>query len=257
MLNEAGNAVTLEHLDGSVASRAPDSRAHLTLVPQDAPAATGGRYGEGRRFNSSALGVTIAVHAVVLLALLGLGVHAAKKQELRLVSVNLNAPPPAPPPPSPDKTKSQKLAVTIQQQPVPTPVTPQPMIAIAPPAPAPAPVAAPVADTPAPAPPAPPAPPTMISSNSLGTRMISGNPPSYPLDSRRKREQGKVELLIILGVNGAVETISVSHSSGFPRLDSAALSAVRRWRWSPTLHDGVPVKVRGIVEIPFVIAEPA
>jgi periplasmic protein TonB len=47
--------------------------------------------------------------------------------------------------------------------------------------------------------------------------------------------------------------VSVARSSGFDRLDKAALDAVRRWRWSPTLRDGAPVSVRGTVDIPFVL----
>jgi protein TonB len=47
--------------------------------------------------------------------------------------------------------------------------------------------------------------------------------------------------------------VSVSRSSGFARLDKAALDAVRRWRWSPLVRGGVPVMVRGIVDIPFVL----
>lgn len=84
--------------------------------------------------------------------------------------------------------------------------------------------------------------------------MISGGPPRYPVESRRRKEQGTVELNLVLGLDGKVETISVAHSSGFARLDQAALDAVRRWRWAPTLRDGSPVKVRGTVEIPFVLS---
>ncbi|WP_321163790.1 energy transducer TonB [Sphingomonas sp. Leaf67] len=35
------------------------------------------------------------------------------------------------------------------------------------------------------------------------------------------------------------------------RLDKAALGAVRRWRWSPTIVDGRPAQVKGFVRIPF------
>jgi protein TonB len=50
-----------------------------------------------------------------------------------------------------------------------------------------------------------------------------------------------------------VNDIAVGQSSGFDRLDKAALDAVRRWRWSPTLQGGEAVQVRGMVEIPFVL----
>lgn len=80
--------------------------------------------------------------------------------------------------------------------------------------------------------------------------MIAADPPRYPVESRRKREQGTVVLMVILGADGSVADISVSKSSGFERLDKAALSAVRRWKWSPTRRDGAAVMVRGLVEIP-------
>jgi protein TonB len=83
--------------------------------------------------------------------------------------------------------------------------------------------------------------------------MIEAVPPKYPYESRRLKEQGTVLLDVQLAANGAVERISVRNSSGFPRLDKAALEAVRRWRWSPTLRGGQPVAVRGVVEIPFAL----
>ncbi|KEQ53939.1 TonB family protein [Sphingobium chlorophenolicum] len=87
----------------------------------------------------------------------------------------------------------------------------------------------------------------------LGARMIAGKPPRYPIDSRRKREQGTVVLALTLGLDGAVENLAIAQSSGFPRLDHAARDAVRGWRWKPLMRDGQPVRVRGVVEIPFVL----
>ncbi|MFP5433347.1 MAG: energy transducer TonB, partial [Alphaproteobacteria bacterium] len=98
-----------------------------------------------------------------------------------------------------------------------------------------------------------PAPPSLIQGGDIGTQMVSGKPPRYPIESRRKREQGTVVLQLILGVDGTVETIMVSQSSGFSRLDNAARDAVKHWRWKPTLRDGQPMRVRGLVEIPFVL----
>ncbi|EQB31940.1 energy transducer TonB, partial [Sphingobium ummariense] len=100
---------------------------------------------------------------------------------------------------------------------------------------------------------APPAPPSTVQGGDLASQMVAGKPPRYPVESRRKREQGTVVLSLTLGLDGAVEAIGVSHSSGFRRLDDAALDAVRRWRWKPMMRDGQPVRVRGVVEIPFVL----
>ena len=110
-----------------------------------------------------------------------------------------------------------------------------------------------IAPAPAPVPAALPAPPSLIQAGDLGTQMVSGKPPRYPVESRRKREQGTVVLALTLGVDGTVESIAINRSSGHARLDTAARDAVRGWRWQPTIRGGQPVRVRGIVEIPFIL----
>ena len=97
---------------------------------------------------------------------------------------------------------------------------------------------------------APAGPPAL---QTLPATMLEAVPPRYPLESRQRREQGTVVLDVLLSPGGTVEKIAVHSSSGSPRLDKAALDAVRRWRWSPSLRNGVAVAVRGLVEIPFVL----
>ena len=88
---------------------------------------------------------------------------------------------------------------------------------------------------------------------SLPATMIEAPPPRYPLEARQRKEQGTVVLDVQLSTDGRVERIDLFQSSGSPRLDKAALDAVRRWRWSPMLQNGVAVAVRGLVEIPFIL----
>lgn len=215
-----------------------------------------GRYGEGRKPPLRAIVLAIGIHLALAPALLSLGYQAVRTREASLTAVNL-APPPSPANPAPPAQPDSKTLQTVVQParmtvPVSVPRPMVPMLPAAVPQIAPMAFAAPAASVSA-SPPAPPAPPSTISSDALGTRMISGKPPRYPVESRRRKEQGIVELLLVLGPDGRVETISVAASSGFARLDDAALDAVRRWRWAPTLRDGTPVKVRGVVEIPFVL----
>ena len=87
----------------------------------------------------------------------------------------------------------------------------------------------------------------------LAGTMIAAKPPKYPIESRRQQEQGTVVLNVLVGTAGTVVDISIAKSSGFERLDKAALAAVRGWRWSPTLRNGQPVMVKGYVDIPFVL----
>jgi protein TonB len=110
-----------------------------------------------------------------------------------------------------------------------------------------------------PTPPAPqiaPAAPVARGPENLGelsAKMIAAKPPRYPMDSRRAHEQGTVVLSVLLSPEGRVSDVSIARSSGFARLDRAALDAVRDWRWSPLMRDGNPVMVRGVVTIPFIL----
>jgi protein TonB len=49
-------------------------------------------------------------------------------------------------------------------------------------------------------------------------------------------EEGTVTLGLLVGTDGRVVEISIANSSGFARLDKAALDAVRKWRWTPMMR---------------------
>ena len=57
--------------------------------------------------------------------------------------------------------------------------------------------------------------------------------PSYPSMSRRLGEQGRVVLEVYILANGTVGEAKIKESSGFFRLDNAALQAVKKWRYQP------------------------
>lgn len=77
---------------------------------------------------------------------------------------------------------------------------------------------------------------------------LSNPAPVYPAVSRRLREQGRVLFDVYILPDGTVGEIKLKRSSGFARLDEAALEAVRRWRY-------VPAK-RGDEPIPFWYVQP-
>lgn len=54
----------------------------------------------------------------------------------------------------------------------------------------------------------------------------------YPPESKAAGEQGTVEVWIRVDVDGAVIAAGVLQSSGFPRLDAAAVAAVRLWGYA-------------------------
>lgn len=242
-------------MEDDVASIAPPSPIFPSpqppIVPQACPAVAS-RYGERRGINLPAVLLIIVLHAVLVAGLMQARQHAQRVREARLSVVNLTPPPPPPaaetppPPPSHPQVVAPPPLVHVPVPPVPVATTPDPVPVQAP---------APAVVNPVPVLAAPPAPavPSTVQAGDLGTQMVAGKPPRYPIESRRKREQGTVLLSLTLGVDGSVESLSIAKSSGFPRLDEAARAAVRTWRWKPLIRDGQAVRVRGVVEIPFVL----
>lgn len=120
------------------------------------------------------------------------------------------------------------------------PPTPQPRVAetpvVMPDEPvAPAPPPAPIVVTP----PLPPQP--VLLSGELSVSCPERSPPDYPALSRRMNEQGKVVLRVELDVEGQITNVTVSTHSGHPRLDEAAVHAVKSWRCKPALRNGTAV----------------
>lgn len=66
--------------------------------------------------------------------------------------------------------------------------------------------------------------------------------PAYPPTSRRLEEQGTVVLVLYVQEDGRVGDAKVQKSSGYPRLDDAAvLEAKRSWRFIPAMSGGKPI----------------
>jgi len=57
--------------------------------------------------------------------------------------------------------------------------------------------------------------------------------PVYPAISRRLYEQGHVSLRVLVDAQGMASQLEIHASSGSQRLDSAAMEAVRRWKFVP------------------------
>jgi len=73
--------------------------------------------------------------------------------------------------------------------------------------------------------------------------------PVYPVTARAARVQGRVLLSCTLAPDGTVQDIEVAEGSAL--LTSAAVEAVREWRYMPTLLNGVPVAVHLTVVVDF------
>ena len=71
--------------------------------------------------------------------------------------------------------------------------------------------------------------------------------------SKRMGEQGKVMLRVYINEQGQPEKIEIKQSSGFDRLDDAAINTVRQWKFVPGKRNGVPEAMWHIVPINFVL----
>ena len=64
-------------------------------------------------------------------------------------------------------------------------------------------------------------------------RYQSNTPPAYPGLARKRGQEGKVILQVLVNEQGRVVDLAIENSSGFGQLDRAALSAVRKWSFEP------------------------
>ena len=77
--------------------------------------------------------------------------------------------------------------------------------------------------------------------------------PDYPALSVRRGEQGQVVLNVLIGVDGKAQKAEIAKTSGFERLDAAALATVQRWRYVPGKRGGVPEAMWFKVPLTFVL----
>lgn len=111
--------------------------------------------------------------------------------------------------------------------------------------------AAPVATAATPSPvSAAPAAPALVEAR-YDADYLRNPPPVYPPMSRRRGEQGKVLVLVAVTPGGLAGEVSLRKSSGYPRLDEAALKAVRGWRFAPARRGDNPVAATVVVPITF------
>ena len=69
---------------------------------------------------------------------------------------------------------------------------------------------------------------------------LNNPPPPYPALSQRLGEEGRVLVKVLISAQGRAQQVSLAQSSGFKRLDEAALNAVQSWRFVPGKRGSVP-----------------
>ncbi len=86
-------------------------------------------------------------------------------------------------------------------------------------------------------------------------RVLHGEDPLYPAAARRLGEHGVVLLRVLVGAEGRAERIEIATSSGYARLDDAAVSAVRRWVFTPAAAGSGPVASWTTLRVVFRLTE--
>jgi TonB family protein len=77
--------------------------------------------------------------------------------------------------------------------------------------------------------------------------------PVYPERAGRFRQDGKVEVRVILDEEGNVTRAYAL--AGYPLLQDNAIIAARDWKFKPTMQNGMPVKVMGSIIFDFKIPD--
>jgi periplasmic protein TonB len=93
--------------------------------------------------------------------------------------------------------------------------------------------------------------PRMVSRGVMDASLIHRVEPEYPPIAKTIRLAGSVLLRAVIGTDGEVHEIEVL--SGNPILAEAARTAVRQWRYRPTLLNGQAVEVETQITVNFVL----
>jgi protein TonB len=210
-------------------------------------------------------GAVLLAHLALLWAMGQTGLEqAANLEEAQVIMASVMVESPTPPAPQPKPQPQAKSVSPAVPQPRPTPIpTPLPTVSkqaeASPSAPVMAPVVTPVVaatnSAPAAAPStsaSKPAPPSLVLPSS-DADYLNNPPPTYPRISKRMGEQGTVIVHVFIGLQGTAEQAEIRTSSGYDRLDKAALDTVQRWRYVPGKRHGNPEAMWFNVPVRFVL----
>ncbi|MGY3894738.1 TonB family protein [Aeromonas enterica] len=75
--------------------------------------------------------------------------------------------------------------------------------------------------------------------------------PPYPYESRRRGEEGRVILNVLVAADGTASSVDVDKGSGYRRLDMTARKTVSRWRFIPAKQNNTAVEAWAKVTIIF------
>ncbi|MEO8103819.1 MAG: energy transducer TonB [Betaproteobacteria bacterium] len=98
---------------------------------------------------------------------------------------------------------------------------------------------------------APVAAATVVAPPRFDANYLTNPAPVYPALSKRLGEEGRVILRVHIDASGNSMEVEIRASSGSPRLDTAAIEAVRRWKFVPAKQGEKVVAAWVLVPINF------
>ena len=84
-------------------------------------------------------------------------------------------------------------------------------------------------------------------------RILSSSQPEYPMTSRRNEEEGTVLIKVMVSPYGTASDVQLEKSSGYPRLDAAAIKAARAWTFVPAQRGSQAIARWISVPVTFVL----
>ena len=85
----------------------------------------------------------------------------------------------------------------------------------------------------------------------FGVSYLNNPAPDYPAMSRRAGEEGRVVMKVLVSTEGLADEVQIEKSSGSERLDNAAMSAVKKWRFIPAKKNNQPLSAYVLVPMKF------
>lgn len=92
-----------------------------------------------------------------------------------------------------------------------------------------------------------------IGGNVQSAKLVNRVAPFYPVECKKEGVSGIVLLSAVIGKDGDVLSLEPVNQLVDSRLRDAAVSAVKLWRYQPTLLNGNPVEVTTQVEVNFTL----
>ena len=138
-------------------------------------------------------------------------------------------PPKEPEPPPPEPVPEPEPEIEPEPEVVPEPIPPEPA-------------------------PVEPPPAVTVVAMDLPTYLRNPSPP-YPIEARRNKWEGTVMIRVEVSAAGRVISTAIIASSGHTVLDTAALNAIKLWRFSPARMAGHATTATVDVPISFTLRQ--